>query len=497
MKKIYPLIIEVIILLLTLLTVSIMIAFSKIGLISLIIVVPVIYIFNAIFIIYIFLKERNFETKISWIIFVILIPIIGNITFLFLGRGNKGSISKIEYEKEYSNFSNGEIIDIGNKEEINYFEEKISLITKRKWKKSTFEFEKHSFASYEKLFNDLEKAKHYIHIEMYIMKPSEIYDQFKSILIKKIKEKVEIKLIIDDFGKWNFDENELSELKDLGINIIIFNKINFPFINLKQSFRLHRKMIIIDGNIVHAGGINISDEYSSFDKKYGYWADINSRITGDICNDYSQLFLYDWFKLTNEKLSPSIYLQKQLNKNTNSYSLLLEEGPNINEYILEQSLMNAITLSKKKIRIATPYFVPSKKIMNQFKFALLEGVEVEIFIPGLADKKYVLETTHIYLNELILAGAKVYELKNIFLHSKIGTFDNENGYLGTINWDMRTFFSNYESLNYLSGEIIFEIDSLFDEYKEFSTLIQPTTKRSKSLFFWIKFFILKTLAPLF
>jgi cardiolipin synthase len=59
-------------------------------------------------------------------------------------------------------------------------------------------------------------------------------------------------------------------MKKLGIEIKIFNRITFPFINIKQSFRLHRKMVIIDGNITHTGGMNISDEYSSFDKKYGY-----------------------------------------------------------------------------------------------------------------------------------------------------------------------------------------------------------------------------------
>jgi cardiolipin synthase len=59
-------------------------------------------------------------------------------------------------------------------------------------------------------------------------------------------------------------------MRKIGIEIQIFNKITFPFINIKQSFRLHRKMIIIDGGVVHTGGINISDEYSSFDKKFGY-----------------------------------------------------------------------------------------------------------------------------------------------------------------------------------------------------------------------------------
>jgi phosphatidylserine/phosphatidylglycerophosphate/cardiolipin synthase-like enzyme len=36
---------------------------------------------------------------------------------------------------------------------------------------------------------------------MYIVKPSEIYDQFKMLLIKKINEGVEVRIMLDDFGK--------------------------------------------------------------------------------------------------------------------------------------------------------------------------------------------------------------------------------------------------------------------------------------------------------
>lgn len=495
MKKIYPLMIEIVILLLVIIIISVVVAVWNFGLISLAVTIPAIYLVNVSFIIYILLKERRFETKISWLAFVIIVPIIGIITFLFLGRKSKNSISKIEYETNFDEFSNPEIVF--NEIEGDVFKNKIASLTKKKWKTSNFEIEKHSFVSYEKLFKDLKNAKHHIHIEMYIIKPSEVYDEFKSILINKIKEGIEVRIIIDDFGKWGFSENEIDSLIESGISVSIFNKVNFPFMNINQSFRLHRKIIIIDGTIVHTGGLNISDEYYSFNKKYGYWVDVNTRITGEECNDFSQLFLFDWFKFKNEKLLPSNYVIKQINNKTNADSLLLSDGPDINEYILEESLAVSLMLSTKKIRISTPYFIPSRRILEQLKFALLSGVEVEIFIPGLADKKLVLEATHIYLNELILAGAKVYKLNNMFLHSKMATFDNKYAYLGTINWDMRTFFSNYESLNFLSGDIVSEIDILFDNYKEYSISVNPITKKRKTPYYLFKLFIIKSLAPLF
>ncbi len=495
MKKKYPLIVEICLLLLTLIIVSILVSIGKIGWVGLTIAIPILYLSSVSIAIYIYITETNFETKTSWLIFLILIPIVGHITFLFLGRKTMISVSKLKYEENFMKFANNEI-NLTTRKENDVFKNKISATSKRKWKSSTFELEKHSFNSFYRLFEDLKNAKHHIHIEMYIIKPSEIYDEFKSILISKVEEGVKVKIIIDDFGKWAFSDGEILDLKESGIKILIFNKINFPFMNLKQSFRLHRKMIIIDGEIVHTGGMNISDEYASFDKKYGYWADVNARVTGEICNDFSQLFLFDWFTINNEKLSPTLYIKQQQNKNINSSSLLLDESPITSEYILEQSIVNCFNLSKKIIRIATPYFIPSKKIMDQLKFLLLEGVKVEIFVPGLADKKYILEATYLYLDELILAGAKAYKLKNIFLHSKIATFDNSYGYLGTVNLDMRAMYSNYESINFLSGEVVQEIDALFNDYINHSDLILPKIKKTRNPIQLFKIFLIKTLSPL-
>ncbi|MGL5205817.1 MAG: cardiolipin synthase [Metamycoplasmataceae bacterium] len=424
-------------------------------------------------------------------------PILGHIIFIFFGRKDEYQQSKLDYEKIYKSFENENLSIGNNKDKLSYFERKISSLIMRDWKESSFEIYKHGFEAYESLFRDIENAKHHIHIEMYIMKQSETYDQFKEILIKKANEGIEIKILIDDFGKWAFNDNEIDEMKDAGIAIVIFNKIKFPFLNIKQTFRLHRKVVIIDGNIVHTGGINISDEYFSYDKKYGYWVDINARVIGDICNDFSQLFLYSWFQITNERLSSKTYILTQKNDNMDSKSLFLEEGPNVKEYFLEKSLMHSISFSSKRIRLATPYFIPSKKILEQLQFALLEGVEVEIFIPGKADNKLILEATLYYLNDLILNGAKVYEMNNMFLHSKIGTFDDTLGYLGTINLDMRSLYSNYESLSYLTGKSVSDLDEIFDDYKKYANLVIPKhKKKGRPILYLINIFLVKLFSPL-
>jgi phosphatidylserine/phosphatidylglycerophosphate/cardiolipin synthase-like enzyme len=50
----------------------------------------------------------------------------------------------------------------------------------------------------------------------------------------------------------------------------IYAKVHFPFVSYASGFRTHRKAVVIDGLVVHLGGLNIGDEYGHFSKKYGY-----------------------------------------------------------------------------------------------------------------------------------------------------------------------------------------------------------------------------------
>ncbi len=55
--------------------------------------------------------------------------------------------------------------------------------------------------AYKQLFADLAGAKREINIHYYIIKPGEIFEQFKSIITAKAKQGVKVRLIVDDFGR--------------------------------------------------------------------------------------------------------------------------------------------------------------------------------------------------------------------------------------------------------------------------------------------------------
>lgn len=482
MKKLKFFIIDLITMISLLILVVFLVSFGQLKWREITIICSIIYGLNTLFVIYLLIQNDELQEKFTWTFFLIVIPIISHVIFTLFRIRRSNGMSRDEYEKELLNFSLKEELDQKVSKNVLNIANKYSHITSRNFHCSDIKIFKHGFDAYEQLFLDIQAAKKFIHLEMYIIKGSEIFEKFKSILVQKAHEGVEIKIIFDAFGSWIIKEREFEFLREQGIEIAFFNKTFYPYVKPTDNNRLHRKFFVIDGEIVHSGGINISDEYSSYSKDYGYWIDLNFSIKGKIVNDYETLFLYDWFMLTNKKIEKEKYLiAKSFNDNYNQV-LMFDEGPNNYENLLENSLIDWILNSKKTIRITTPYFIPSKQLINALKHSLKKGVKIDLFIPGKPDKKIVYNATKHFVNELVKLGANVYVMNNMFLHTKLMIFDSEYAYLGTNNLDMRSLYTNYELMNIVVGnDIINQMNVLLDEYQRLAIKID-LKKESKALF---------------
>lgn len=494
MKKYLSLILDFVVLLLIVAMVITFVTFQKINYLGLVTFFIIVYFVNFVFITYLYVGNDSNEEKKTWIFFLFFFPVVSHILFMLFRFRRPSKIPRQKYNQDLKDFQ----IERKECSNLTIFEKNQQNATYQLFHNSKIELYKHGFESYEKLFCDLEKAKKFIYIEMYIIKPSEIYERFKNILIKKAKEGVEVKIIVDDFGSWLITKQEFKYLKSCNIQIERFNRSIYPLVKPTDNNRLHKKIIIIDNYVVHSGGLNISDEYSSFSRHYGYWADLNFSLKGEIINDYISSFLYDWYKKTGVKLDKNKYLlkeYKEADEKHNSKVLLFEDGPNVKFNLLEHQLISWINQSKKSIKISTPYFVPNEVIIRCLIFALERNVEVTIFIPGKPDKKIVYSATKCFLEILQLKGAKIVILNDIFLHTKAGIFDDEFAYIGTNNIDMRSLYSNFESINIITGdEPIKKLNEIFEDYKK----LQKTELKIKNNKFikGLKKFIYILFAPL-
>lgn len=430
----------------------------------------VLYILNCAFALIIIKQNRQIEAKMSWIYLILFIPVIGHFIFLAFGFMTRNKIElKLENDPKYKlrYYESKGIIENANRhnEIIHPYErirEKSSL-------PGAIDIYPDGYRFYEVMLEQIKKAKKSIFIITYIIKKSEIATEFIELLKEKALEGVEIKWLIDDFGAVISQKHKIRKLKKLGVQIGYIGKIYYPFINSSSFSRNHQKFILIDSSIVFSGGNNISDEYASLSKKYGHWIDVNYRIVGPYVNNYNLHFVKMWKSITHKDMELENYLYYKHGYNLNNFKndlLFVSDSPSFEESEAEFYWLKMFAMAKKSIKIATPYFSITSALNKQIILALKSGVDVEIFIPGLPDKKMVYKITLNQLNELRKYGLKIWIYKDHFLHSKMGLIDNEITWMGTNNMDSRSMFSQYETMDIIAGEATKQINQIFEKYRE-------------------------------
>ena len=99
---------------------------------------------------------------------------------------------------------------------------------------------------FEALRNELRQARRFIHIQYYIIKNDELFDSIVPILLEKVKEGVEVRILCDGMGGRFMPGKRWEQMKEAGIKIGVFFPPFLGWLNLRVNYRNHRKIVVID-----------------------------------------------------------------------------------------------------------------------------------------------------------------------------------------------------------------------------------------------------------
>ncbi len=180
-----------------------------------------------------------------------------------------------------------------------------------------------------------------------------------------------------------------------------------------------------------------------FNKRYGKWRDTHLKIHGDAVLLLQKLFLLDWSFVSGQFLIDENLFPKPEISDFCPVQIV-SSGPDADWENIMLAYYAIISNAEKYIYIESPYMVLNESILTALKTAALSGVDVRIILPSKADHKIVDYGTRSYYEELLLAGVKIYEYNNGFMHAKVFLADDYIVSVGSANMDIRSFKQNFE-----------------------------------------------------
>ncbi len=293
---------------------------------------------------------------------------------------------------------------------------------------------------YTAMLNDIKKAGKYIFLEIYRFRNDPVGVRFRDYLVKKCREGVKVRLLIDSWGA-SSSFSFFQELVDAGGELRFFKKIRFNWDAFTKSHRRnHRKILVIDDEITYIGSANIS----------GYslnWRESMFRIKGDIARVFKRIIsenytIYNKFFYDKQSYTKTIHYNK--------YIEILRDVPSMSYQPVKTKYLQLINQAKQEIIIETPYFLPGSRLRSALVDSAVRGVKVNIHIPKKSDVGIMDVLSSKYIGEMAEQGVNFYFYLPQNLHAKLFLSDRKYFIVGSTNFDYRSLRYQHEIC--LSGE---------------------------------------------
>lgn len=304
------------------------------------------------------------------------------------------------------------------------------------------------------MLDAIDGAESYILLQSYIFRSDGIGNEIVTHLIDACSRGCRIALLYDEVGSWKLQQKLLDELADAGGSYSGFTISRRLLSRLRINFRNHRKVLVVDGKRAFVGGLNIGQEYVDGGAQFSEWRDTHLEVSGPAVQALQLCFCEDWlFATAEEKDRTSVC--DDLNWNTTSDHpdgtegidgtvKICPTGPHDVFKSGDLLFQQLVCRAERRLWIASPYFIPDERVINQIKLAGLRGVEVKVLIPERSDHRIVDYAHQAVISDLLPYRIAFYRFQPGFSHQKVILVDDQLSSVGSANSDNRSFRLNFE-----------------------------------------------------
>jgi cardiolipin synthase len=297
-------------------------------------------------------------------------------------------------------------------------------------------------AAYARLLALIQGAERSIDMTMFILGADSVGRGIVEALAERARAGVSVRLIVDAVGSAKVRDWASGVLAATGAELAAFMPLRHSPVRGRTNLRSHRKLVVVDGEHVFLGGMNVAGEYMgpaglSVPER---WRDVAAVVSGPVALDATALFESDWRYCRGRAKMPSAATP---GAHGSERVQLVPSGPDMVADTVYDAFLTAIFAAEERIVVVTPYFVPDDALEHALVLASRRGVKIEVVVPLRSNHALADVARRAPLRELRVAGVSV-RYHPEMVHAKAMLVDGVCAYIGSPNFDMRSLFLNYE-----------------------------------------------------
>jgi cardiolipin synthase len=285
-------------------------------------------------------------------------------------------------------------------------------------------------------------------LETFIIADDKVGQELHQALITAAEAGTRIEMMVDGYGTVDLSTPFISRLIDAGITIRVFDPSPRTLGMRTNLFRrLHRKIVVVDGEVAFVGGINFSaEQLSDFGDmaKQDYTAEVRGPIVADIRNASIELLREASLKNQRKQQAENFTLTENPVTGKSRIKIAVRDN-NKHTSDIEKHYLDAILAAQERIVIANAYFFPGYRLLQALRNASRRGLEVILIMQGQPDMPWVSACSRLLYNYLLKEGVKIYEYVKRPLHGKVAVVDNQWTTVGSSNLDPLSLAFNLEA----------------------------------------------------
>ncbi len=302
---------------------------------------------------------------------------------------------------------------------------------------------------FPRVFESIRAAQREVWLETFILFEDKIGLQLHAALLEAARRGARVHVLVDGFGSPDLSRCFIGELVEAGVQFRIFDPGRQLFgQRLNVLRRMHRKIVVVDGEHAFIGGINYSaDHVADFgpEAKQDYSVQVRGPLVAQMHAFVQEAVLPLKQRRRRWELRPRQRSAASQPPAGPAQALFVTRDNHLHTNDIERHYRIALRSARERVVIANAYFFPGYRFIRELRRAARRGVDVRLILQGQPDMPIVKTAAGLLYDHLLRAGVRIYEYCDRPLHGKVALVDGEWSTVGSSNLDPLSLSLNLEA----------------------------------------------------